>query len=59
MLFKVREGRLRRDLLWSHAKARTSLNIYDTLMNPIPEIGNCLIYSTDVRHINRHIPIPG
>ena len=54
---KVREGRLRPDLLWSHLKVHISLNIYDTLIYDIPKNRGVSHLSTDVRHINRYILI--
>ena len=55
--FKVREGRLRPDSLWSHLKVHISLNIYDTLIYDIPKNRGLSHLFTDVRHINRHILI--
>ena len=50
---KVREGRLRPDLLWSHLTV--SLDKYDTLMYDIPMSH----LFTDIMHINRHKLILG
>ena len=54
---KVREGRLRPDLLWSHLKVHISLNIYDTLIYDVPKNRGLSHHVTDVRHINTHILI--
>ena len=56
-ILKVREGRLRPGLLWSHLKVHISLNIYATLIYDIPKNRGLSHLFTDVRHINRHILI--